>query len=120
MEHERLHHHRVFRCFDHRHKSQLWRSENQLQEHYLECHPDMTSQQRQNFIDLSETTVADSRDTCPFCDSSGPFPNGLYNHMAFHQETLATFAAPRNLDEQEQCGSNDAQGTNSVVSLTSH
>ena len=119
MEHERLCHHRVYRCFDKRHKSPIWKSGEELQDHFLGYHPDLTDQQQQTLLELSETTVDDTRKVCPFCNSNGPFTDGFHNHMALHQETLATFAAPRNLHDGELCGSNDTQGTNSVISLAS-
>jgi Tetratricopeptide repeat len=65
--------------------------------------------------------VADEREVCPFCNLAGPFNKGLYNHIAFHQESLASFAAPRNLDavEDKETYSDKAKGTRSARSLLS-
>lgn len=96
-------------------------SKNGLLQHFLNCHKDQDGQQIEieNILDLAETTVADDRQKCPFCYSVGPFDKGFNNHMAFHQEQLATFAVPRNLDSDEQADSGIAEGIRSAGSLRS-
>ncbi|OKP06952.1 Ankyrin repeat domain-containing protein 50 [Penicillium subrubescens] len=88
LEHERLVHRRIWRCFEHR--SFISNSKDSLEQHFVDCHKGLDRQQIENLLDLAETTVADDRQTCPFCYSVGPFDKGFYNHMAFHQEQLAT------------------------------
>lgn len=121
IEHERLCHRRVWRCFEQQHKNALYKSKDQLHAHLSKSHADLGELQIQSFLGLAETTIADDRKVCPFCDSSGPFDKGLHNHMAFHQESMATFAAPRNVDEdandEVNSGQGQGQGTRSAGSL---
>src|SRR5690242_878150 len=119
IEHERLCHRRVWRCFEQQHKDALYKSKDQLHTHLLKSHADLGELQIQSFLGLAETTIADDRKACPFCNSSGPFDKGLHNHMAFHQESMATFAAPRNVDEDaiDEVNSGQGQGTRSAGSL---
>ncbi|KAH8704430.1 ankyrin repeat-containing domain protein [Phaeosphaeriaceae sp. PMI808] len=120
MEHERIWHRRVWRCFELQHANALYKSKEQLHLHLSENHPDLTELQIQSMLGLVETTITDSRKACPFCDSTGPFDKGLYNHMAFHQESLARFAAPRNVDmNNDSAGSNKPDGIRSAGSLRS-
>ncbi|OAP56784.1 hypothetical protein AYL99_08896 [Fonsecaea erecta] len=99
LEHERLVHRRVWRCFEH--KSFSSKSRDSLFQHFSACHQDLHAQEIENLLDLAETALVDERTSCPFCHSDGPFEKGFHNHMAFHQEQLATFAVPRNLDSDE-------------------
>ncbi|KAJ6120116.1 hypothetical protein N7523_004396 [Penicillium sp. IBT 18751x] len=117
LEHERLVHRRIWRCFEH--SSFISISKNGLLQHFLDCHKELDGQQIENLLDLAETTVADDRQTCPFCYSIGPFDKGFYNHLAFHQEQLATFAVPRNLESNEEADSGRAEGIRSAGSLRS-
>ncbi|KAH7135409.1 hypothetical protein B0J11DRAFT_158752 [Dendryphion nanum] len=119
MEHERLLHRLVFRCFDRDHQDLLWKSKDELRHHFSIEHTDLSPPQVESLVQLSETTTADERDICPLCTSNGPFPAGLQNHIAFHQEQLATFAAPRNVGENEEVCSDNAQGTKSASSMFS-
>jgi ankyrin repeat protein len=90
-----------------------------LEQHFVDYHKGLDWQQIENILDLAETTVADDRQTCPFCYSVGPFDKGFYNHMAFHQEQLATFAVPRNFASNEEASSRRAEGFRSAASLRS-
>jgi hypothetical protein len=117
LEHERLVHRRIWRCFEHR--SFISKSEKGLLQHFLDCHKGLDQQQIESLLDIAETTVADDRKTCPFCYSIGPFAKGFYNHVAFHQEQLATFAIPRNFDSNEEEDSGRAEGIRSAGSLRS-
>ncbi|KAJ5521105.1 hypothetical protein N7463_001558 [Penicillium fimorum] len=117
IEHERRVHRRVWRCFEHR--SFISTSKNGLLQHFVDFHKDLDGQQIENIIDLAETTVADDRQMCPFCYSTGPFDKGLYNHMAYHQEQLATFAVSQNLDSNEEADSGKVEGIRSGGSLRS-
>ncbi|KAH0551800.1 hypothetical protein GP486_006983, partial [Trichoglossum hirsutum] len=121
IEHERLCHRRKWRCFERLHRNLFYNSKEQLHLHFSESHTDLTELQIQNLLELVETTVADDREVCPFCSSAGPFDKGLYSHMAFHQERLATFAAPRTTDENkgDEIHSGKAQGIRSAGSLRS-
>jgi ankyrin repeat protein len=94
-------------------------SKDGLQQHFVDCHKGLDGQQIENLLDLAETTVADDRQTCPFCYSVGPFDKGFYNHVAFHQEQLATFAVPRNFANNEEADSGRAEGIRSAASLRS-
>ncbi|OQV08179.1 hypothetical protein CLAIMM_12492, partial [Cladophialophora immunda] len=115
LEHERLVHRRVWKCFEHR--SFISESKDNLSQHFSSCHQDLDAQAIENLLDLAATTSADERKSCPFCRSNGPFEKGLHNHIAFHQEQLATFAIPRNLDRDEN--SSQAQGSRSEWSMLS-
>lgn len=117
IEHERLVHRRIWRCFEHR--SFISTSKNGLLQHFLDCHKGLDGQQIENLLDLAETTVSDNRQTCPFCYSIGPFDKGFYNHVAFHQEQLATFAVPRSFDSNNEADSGRAKGTRLAGSLRS-
>ena len=117
LEHERLVHRRIWRCFEH--SSFISKSKDDLSQHFSGCHKGLDGQQIENLLDLAETTIADDRQTCPFCYSIGPFDKGFHNHVAFHQEQLATFAVPRNLDSNEETDSGRAQGIRSAGSLRS-
>jgi len=117
LEHERLVHRRVWRCFEH--SSFISKSKDDLSQHFSNYHRGLDGQQIENLLDLAETTIADDRQTCPFCYSIGPFDKGFHNHVAFHQEQLATFAIPRNLDSNEETDSGRAQGIRSAGSLRS-
>ncbi|KAL4739328.1 hypothetical protein BDV11DRAFT_170125, partial [Aspergillus similis] len=117
LEHERLVHRRLWRCFEHR--SFISKSKNGLLQHFLDCHNGLDEQQIENLLDLAEITVADDRQTCPFCYSVGPFDKGFNNHVAFHQEQFATFAVPRNFDSTEAVDSGRAEGMRSAGSLRS-
>jgi ankyrin repeat protein len=126
MEHERLVHRRKWRCFAKEHKNVLYKSEHELSAHLTGDHVDLTAQHIAGILELAETTIADNRKECPFCLSKGPFEIDLCSHMASHQETLATFAAPRQDLENEaeetmaqSTGSNNAQGMRSAGSLRS-
>ncbi|RYP77613.1 hypothetical protein DL771_000981 [Monosporascus sp. 5C6A] len=114
-------HRRVWRCFEQQHGNVVYKSKEQLYLHVSENHTDLTELQIRNLLGLVEATTIDSREVCPFCDSAGPFDKGLYNHMAFHQERLATFAAPRIVDEDnnDETNSSKAQGIRSTGSLRS-
>src|SRR5215469_15478108 len=90
LEHERLVHRRIWRCSEH--VSFNSKSKDKLHRHFSDSHEGLNEQQIENLLDLAETTVADMRQKCLFCHSTGPFDRRLYNHMAFHQEQLATFA----------------------------
>ncbi|KAJ5689686.1 hypothetical protein N7462_004078 [Penicillium macrosclerotiorum] len=117
LEHERLVHRRVWRCFEHRFFISI--SKDGLLQHFSDCHKGLDRQQIENLLDLAETTVADDRKMCPFCYSVGPFNKGFYNHVAFHQEQVATFAVPRNFDGNEESDSARAEGIRSAGSLPS-
>ena len=120
MEHERLCHQRIWRCFDRQHRDIIHSTKERLHIHLSESHTDLNELQIQNILELVETTVADNREMCPFCNSIGPFSGGLYNHMAFHQEKFAAFAIPRNIDKNDNEGrSIEAQGSRSARSLNS-
>ncbi|KAL4769997.1 hypothetical protein BDW60DRAFT_209402 [Aspergillus nidulans var. acristatus] len=86
---------------------------------FVYCHKDLDGQQIENLLDLAETTVADDRQTCLFCYLVGPFNKGLYNHVAYYQEQLATFAISRNIDSQEEADSARVEGIRSAGSLLS-
>ncbi|OAL19817.1 hypothetical protein AYO22_09344 [Fonsecaea multimorphosa] len=115
LEHERLFHRRVWKCFEHR--SFISKSRESLFQHFSSCHQGLDAQEIENLLDLAETTLDDDRKSCPFCHSNGPFKKGFHNHIAFHQEQLATFAVPRNLNNDEN--SRQAQGSRSSDSLFS-
>ncbi|KAI3135178.1 hypothetical protein DTO012A7_5591 [Penicillium roqueforti] len=117
LEHERLVHRRIWRCFEHRSFSS--KSKNGLLQHFLDCHKGLDEQQIENLLDIAETTVADDRQTCPFCFSIGPFAKGFHNHVAFHQEQFATFAVPRNFDSNKEADSEKSEGIRSAGSLCS-
>ncbi len=119
LEHERLVHRRIWRCFEH--ASAVFKFKEGLQLHLVKCHTTLTQYQIDKLVDLAEASILDKREMCPFCHSKGPFPNGFYNHMAFHQEKLATFAIPGNLHENEDDASHSskAQGIRSAGSLRS-
>src|SRR5690242_15318012 len=121
IEHERLAHRRVWRCSDRQHIATIHRTEEELRDHFFKSHPGMTKEQIEDVVSLTETTIEDVRNTCPFCNTKGPFPQGLYNHMAFHQEKLALFSLPLNLNEEneDEVASGNALGVGSVRSLYS-
>ncbi|KAL3468871.1 hypothetical protein BJX99DRAFT_265737 [Aspergillus californicus] len=105
MEHERVRHQLVWRCFEPRHKNTNYATKNQLRLHYVHDHPNIGELQLPNVLDLAGGTVENSRTVCPFCSSAGPFDKGIYNHMAFHQESLARFALPKDYSGAEAQGS---------------
>ncbi|KAJ5536372.1 hypothetical protein N7513_009558 [Penicillium frequentans] len=117
LEHERLVHRRIWKCFEHR--SFISISQNGLLQHFLDCHKNLDGQQIENLLDLAEMTVANDRQKCPFCYSIGPFVKGFYNHLAFHQEQFATFAVPRNIEINEEAESGRVEGIRSAGSLRS-
>lgn len=96
----------------------VYHTEEGLRSHLYDSHPNMNDEQIEDHVSLTETTVADDRKTFPFCGIDGPFPRGPYNHMAFHQEKLALFSLPLNLNEEYEndVGSGHALGIRSVES----
>ncbi|KAJ3540644.1 hypothetical protein NM208_g4970 [Fusarium decemcellulare] len=92
--HEEQAHRRVWRCPEH---TGLFESKEALGFHLESVHQDLRRDQVQTITDLSYTVIKDDRSACPFCLSQGPFPNGFENHVAHHQERLASFALPRGL-----------------------
>ncbi|RDW59873.1 hypothetical protein BP6252_12960 [Coleophoma cylindrospora] len=123
LEHERLVHRRVWRCFDH--ADAVFGSSAKLRQHLqLQHRTSVTETQIRSLIDVCESSVADTRAQCPICLLTGPFKKGLDNHLAFHLETFATFSISRGNFSEEPSESQDgmskrAQGPRSDVSTLS-
>ncbi|CAG7922744.1 unnamed protein product [Penicillium olsonii] len=117
LEHERLVHCRIWRCFEY--TSYISKSRDGLLQHFLDCHSGLDEQQAEVLLDIAEATVSDDRKACPFCFSIGPFIKGFQNHMAFHQEQFATFAIPRNIDNSDVTESGRVEDIGSAVPLRS-
>jgi hypothetical protein len=138
LEHERLAHRRVWQCLEHtiecvktkdefgmptiqyENSGPIFNSKDLFEKHLVE-HGKLDSEQAQHLADFAESSSADDRQTCPFCLRHGPFVDGLAIHMAFHQEKMATFALPRNMEacDNDQSQSSGAQGIRSGGSLES-
>ena len=128
LEHERLSHRHVWQCFEH--NKPKFQSKAELRSHLRSKHgSNITETQIQSLIDILESSIADTRTTCPFCLLEGPFSKGLENHLASHMLTFATFAVPRdelvhskddvNADESQSVhaqglGSQDSQVSESL------
>ncbi|KAF2271108.1 hypothetical protein CC78DRAFT_484840, partial [Lojkania enalia] len=119
LEHERLVHRRIWQC--HEHPSFVSASKEAFQIHLQNAHVNLTTAQAQQLANFAEASTRDERDQCPFCLSSGPFPEGLHSHMAYHQERIASFALPRytNMTDEDTSRSGQAQGRRSMDSLHS-
>ncbi|PVH92336.1 TPR-like protein [Periconia macrospinosa] len=119
LEHERIVHRRVWQC--HEHSSCVFKSKAAFQEHLTNEHDNLTETHAQQLASFAEATVSDDRTKCPFCFEPGPFSNGLHNHMAFHQEQIATFSLPRDIQSSndDALGSSKAQGIRSGGALRS-
>jgi tetratricopeptide (TPR) repeat protein len=103
------------------HPNLVLKSKENFEAHLLETHPELGLTQAQQLANFAENTIPDERLACPFCLSTGPFLGGFATHMAFHQEKIATFALPRNIEVQddELSHSSQAQGVRSSDSLGS-
>jgi serine/threonine protein kinase len=111
LEHERLGHRRVWQCFQH--AEPIFRSKAALQCHLESEHSaDITETQILYLIEVSESSIAEARTTCPFCLFEGPFPQGFDKHVAFHMQSYAVFSAPRHTQTQEDDG--DVKDTQSA------
>lgn len=119
LEHERKIHRRVWQC--HEHAACIYHSKETFQKHLNDEHDNLTETNAQQLASFAEATLSDERDVCPFCLVPGPFPSGLHNHLAFHQEQIAAFSLPRNIHGQDDGGSKSspAQGIRSRNSLGS-
>ncbi|KAF4553333.1 Hypothetical protein D9617_7g030600 [Elsinoe fawcettii] len=96
LDHERLSHRRIWQCYQH--AEPTYTTPGALQSHLETTHKsELTSAQIEQLLGLSESTLADSRKSCPFCLSDGPFPTGLEKHMAVHMIRLARFSIPRTI-----------------------
>ncbi|PGH13362.1 hypothetical protein AJ80_06356 [Polytolypa hystricis UAMH7299] len=95
LEHERLLHRKVWQCFEH--ANTFFSSKDGLRNHLKSSHESLTKHQILNIVDLSETTLEDERQLCPFCFMEGSFEKGLGYHMAFHQELFSVFSMPKEL-----------------------
>jgi hypothetical protein len=112
LEHERLAHRQIWQCSDH--PVPYYHIKEEFEKHIVDKHPDFSSAQAKRLADLSENTLTDERQICPFCHSAGPFPTGLGAHMAFHHEKLATFALKRADGNSSEDGSSQAQRAESA------
>ncbi|KAF5711072.1 serine threonine kinase [Fusarium mundagurra] len=114
LSHEAQVHRRIFRCIDH---PETFLSRDSLKNHLLSSHQELGEGQIEALMDFGQASHPESRVSCPFCLSEGPFLRGLPNHMAYHQERLACFSATRQSLDQETGLSSDtdsdrAQGDN--------
>ncbi|KAF5563376.1 ankyrin repeat [Fusarium phyllophilum] len=114
LSHEAQIHRRIFRCIDH---PETFLSRESLKSHLLSSHQELGEGQIEGLMDFGQASHPESRVSCPFCLSEGPFLRGLPNHMAYHQERLACFPATRQSLDQETGLSSDtdsdrAQGDN--------
>ena len=104
LEHERLAHRRVSQCFHH--ADSIFSSPATLRDHLkskTEHGEYVTETQIEALLDVCESSIADTRTTCPICLADGPFKKGFDNHVSFHLESFAIFSVPRGiiLDETE-------------------
>ncbi|EWG41668.1 hypothetical protein FVEG_03739 [Fusarium verticillioides 7600] len=90
LSHEAQIHRKAFRCFEH---PENFSSRESLEHHFISSHQELGRGQIEVMLDLGQTSYQEERASCPFCLSTGPFFRGLFNHMAYHQERLAYFAA---------------------------
>lgn len=122
LEHERLVHRRIWRCFNH--VDAVFASSEELRNHFQSKLHNFTKAQIKNLLDVCESSVKDTRTKCPIC-LEGPFEKGLENHLSFHLEKFATFSVPRGNfsgDESEyraDCNSEKVQGLRSDISRES-
>ncbi|KAF5687282.1 meiosis-specific serine threonine kinase mek1 [Fusarium circinatum] len=90
LSHEAQIHRKVFRCFEH---PENFSSRESLEHHFTSLHQELGRGQIEAMLDLGQASHQEERVSCPFCLSTGPFFRGFFNHMAYHQERLACFAA---------------------------
>ncbi|KAF5599301.1 meiosis-specific serine threonine kinase mek1 [Fusarium pseudoanthophilum] len=114
LSHEAQTHRRIFRCMNH---PETFLSRDSLKSHLLSSHHELGEGQAEAMMDFGQASHPESRVSCPFCLSEGPFIRGLPNHMAYHQERLACFSATKQSLDQETGLSSDtasdkAQGDN--------
>ncbi|KAF5649491.1 serine threonine kinase [Fusarium tjaetaba] len=90
LSHEAQIHRKTFRCFEH---PENFSSRDSLEHHFISSHQELGRGQIEAMLDLGQASYQEERTSCPFCLSTGPFFRGLFNHMTYHQERLACFAA---------------------------
>ncbi|KAF5592110.1 ankyrin repeat [Fusarium pseudocircinatum] len=90
LSHEAQIHRKAFRCFEH---LENFSSREALEHHFTSSHQELGRGQTEEMLDLGQASYQEERVSCPFCLSTGPFFRGFVNHMTYHQETLACFAA---------------------------
>jgi O-acetyl-ADP-ribose deacetylase (regulator of RNase III)/tetratricopeptide (TPR) repeat protein len=102
-------HRKAWRCPEH--PNAVYRSKSGLEGHLRHKHPDSFPEaQLDSIINVGETSTVDTREKCPICfvevDTEGGF--NLQNHVANHLERLASFALPRNVNDDEDGASSVA------------
>ncbi|KAF4948907.1 hypothetical protein FGADI_9191 [Fusarium gaditjirri] len=90
LSHEAQIHRKVFRCFEH---PENFSSQESLENHLKSSHHELGRGQIEAILGLGQASHQEERVSCPFCLSTGPFSRGFSNHLAYHQERLACFAA---------------------------
>jgi O-acetyl-ADP-ribose deacetylase (regulator of RNase III) len=103
-------HRKAWRCPEH--PNAVYRSRSGLEDHLRRKHSDSFPEaQLGTIINVGETSTVDTREKCPVCfvkvNTEGGF--SLQNHVANHLERLASFALPRNVN-------NDEDGASSIAS----
>lgn len=105
-EHEATHR-KAWRCPEH--PNAVFQSQHGLENHLRSEHLDsFPESQLPAIVKVGETTTIDVRTRCPICCAPSEL-NGLgefHNHIANHLERIATFALPKN--ENEEDGSSGA------------
>ncbi|KAF2220082.1 hypothetical protein BDZ85DRAFT_204362, partial [Elsinoe ampelina] len=92
LEHERLTHRRVWQCFEHREPQ--YTSALGLTKHLQKNHEQLSAEQAQTLVNMSESTLRDERTTCPFCLQDIGASANASKHIARHMLAIATFSVP--------------------------
>ncbi|KAL9074029.1 MAG: hypothetical protein Q9157_004538 [Trypethelium eluteriae] len=124
LEHERLGHRRIWQCFEH--ADPEFSSRAALQDHLQSEHGnDITKTQILNLVEVSGSTIAETRTSCPFCFLEAPFNKKFEDHVASHMQAFAVYSLSRNISDPEEndTGSNESelartQGFGSLDSIT--
>lgn len=112
LEHERLGHRRVWLCFEH--ASPEFSSKGALRDHLHEKHDnDITREQIEHLVDVSESSIAESRTRCPFCLQEAPFDKGFADHVALHMQKFAAYSISRGILTQDESDT-DENGSESA------
>lgn len=99
-EHEASHR-KAWRCPEH--PTAVYGTQNGLREHLQQNHADsFPESQLDSIVRIGETSTVDMRQTCPICSAPADMEGlgGMQNHIANHLERIATFALPKNVDDE--------------------
>jgi ankyrin repeat protein len=99
IEHELWAHRKIWQCSVH--PNEEYSSPQSYEEHIRQHHADIAESHLPVLVSMAESTSSKTTRACPICYYDESVPSKLQNHIAFHLESIASFALPRNRDHAD-------------------